>query len=261
MSDKDAATPRLFLIRHGKTASPLPQPLASFKLTPTAPLGETEWSRNGRFTGISDIPLLPEGEEKVRQTASVVFGPGRLIDPSKVSHIICSPRQRAQRTLQLLLDQITDPGTRTALTDKVNTTEDIAEWGYGDYEGLFLHQIQELRKSRGLDQDRPWNIWRDGCEGPGGHTPGQVTERLDQLIAQITSIHRQGLQTGDRKCDAVVVAHGHILRAFVKRWLGLDMATKMEMMLEPGGVCGLSYAHRDVEARAVLVGMSFPGPA
>ncbi|EXJ69932.1 uncharacterized protein A1O5_07005 [Cladophialophora psammophila CBS 110553] len=236
MSDKDAATPRLFLIRHG----------------------ETEWSRNGRFTGITDLPLLPEGEEKVRQTASVVFGPGRLIDPSKVAYIACSPRQRAQRTLQLLLDQIQDSSARTALKEKINTTEDIAEWGYGDYEGLLQHQIEELRKSRGLDKDRPWDIWRDGCEGPGGHSPAQVTERLDRLISQVTWMHRQGLQKGDRKCDAVVVAHGHILRAFVKRWLKLDMDAQIEMMLEPGGVCGLSYAHGDVEYRAVLVGMSFP---
>ncbi|KIW79572.1 hypothetical protein Z517_06184 [Fonsecaea pedrosoi CBS 271.37] len=237
MSDKDAATPRLFLIRHG----------------------ETEWSRNGRFTGITDLPLLPEGEDKVRQTAKVVFGAGRLIDPSKVAHIVCSPRQRAQRTLQLFLDQVQEPSWRAALTEKVHTTEDIAEWGYGDYEGLLQHQIEELRKSRGLDRERPWDIWRDGCEGPGGHTPPQVTERLDRLISQITSIHRQGLQQGDRNCDAVVVAHGHILRAFVKRWLKLDLGTHLEMMLEPGGVCGLSYAHGDIEARAVLVGMSFPG--
>ncbi|OQU96870.1 hypothetical protein CLAIMM_02891 isoform 2 [Cladophialophora immunda] len=239
MSDKDAGTPRLFLIRHG----------------------ETEWSRNGRFTGITDLPLLPDGEEKVRQTASVVFGPGRLIDPSKVASIVCSPRQRAQRTLQLLMDQIQDPRARTALAGKIDATEDIAEWGYGDYEGLHQHQIEYLRRSRGLDKDRPWDIWRDGCEGPGGHTPAQVTERLDRVIGQITSIHRQGLQDGNRKCDAVVVAHGHILRAFVKRWLKLELGTPMELMLEPGGVCGLSYAHGDVEARAVLVGMSFPGSA
>ncbi|KIX99498.1 uncharacterized protein Z520_05074 [Fonsecaea multimorphosa CBS 102226] len=231
------------------------------KLTHAASIGETEWSRNGRFTGITDLPLLPEGEEKVRQTASVVFGPGRLIDPSKIAYIACSPRQRALRTLGLLMDQIQEPSAHASLAEKIHKTEDIAEWGYGDYEGLLVHQIQELRKSRGLDKDRSWDIWRDGCEGPGGDTPAQVTERLDRLISQITSIHRQGLQDGDRKCDAVVVAHGHILRAFVKRWLGLEMATKVEMMLEPGGVCGLSYAHGDVECRAVLVGMSFPGSA
>ncbi|EXJ60886.1 2,3-bisphosphoglycerate-dependent phosphoglycerate mutase [Cladophialophora yegresii CBS 114405] len=237
MSDKDAATPRLFLIRHG----------------------ETEWSRNGRYTGISDIPLLPEGEEKIRQTASVVFGGGRLIDPSKLTSIICSPRKRARRTLEILLEQIQDSATRRTLESKLNVTEEIAEWGYGDYEGLYTHQIQELRRSRGLDTDRAWDIWRDGCEGDGGESAAQVQERLDAVISQITSVHKQALETGDPERDVLVVAHGHILRAFVKRWLQFEMGARLELMLEPGGVCGLSYAHGHIEQRAVLVGMSFPG--
>jgi len=223
--------------------------------------GETEWSRNGRYTGISDIPLLPEGEDKVRQTASVVFGPGRLIDPKKLAYIVCSPRKRATRTLELLLDQVPDAEARKTLQGKAITTEDIAEWGYGDYDGLLTHQIQELRKSRGLDRERPWDIWRDGCEGPGGESSAQVTERLDRLISQITRLQKDGLEMGHGKCDALVVAHGHILRAFVKRWLKFDLDTKLEMMLEPGGVCGLSYAHGNIDQRAVLVGMSFPGSA
>ncbi|KAJ9604677.1 hypothetical protein H2200_010791 [Cladophialophora chaetospira] len=236
MSDKDAATPRLFLIRHG----------------------ETEWSRNGRYTGISDLPLLPEGEDKVRQTASVVVGPGRLIDPSKITSIICSPRKRATRTLEILLEQVPDADARRTLESKINKTEDIAEWGYGDYDGLHTHQILELRKSRGHDTDREWDIWRDGTEGSGGESPSQVTERLDGLISTITNIHKEALESDNRKSNIVVVAHGHILRAFVKRWLKFDLETKLELMLEPGGVCGLSYAHGNIDSRAVLVGMSFP---
>ncbi|ETI24260.1 hypothetical protein G647_03629 [Cladophialophora carrionii CBS 160.54] len=272
MSDKDAATPRLFLIRHeslwtwNKPSLFLPKRVVAVVVA--APvfsthtshffLGETEWSRNGRYTGISDIPLLPEGEEKVRQTASVVFGGGRLIDPSKLTSIICSPRKRARRTLEILLEQIQDAVTKETLERKTNVTEEIAEWGYGDYEGLYTRQIQELRKSRGLDKERAWDIWRDGCEGSGGESAAQVQARLDGLISQITSIHQEALEKGDRKSDVVVVAHGHILRAFVKRWLQFDMGARLELMLEPGGVCGLSYAHGHIEQRAVLVGMSFP---
>jgi broad specificity phosphatase PhoE len=53
-------------------------------------------------------------------------------------------------------------------TTKVSTTDRLAEWGYGSYEGLVTSEIRELRKQRGLDTDRPWDIWRDGCEGEGG---------------------------------------------------------------------------------------------
>lgn len=44
-------------------------------------------------------------------------------------------------------------------------TEDIAEWDYGDYEGLVVREIRARRKEKGLDREREWNIWRDGCEG------------------------------------------------------------------------------------------------
>jgi probable phosphoglycerate mutase len=182
-----------------------------------------------------------------------------LIDPGKLTNVICSPRKRARRTLEILLEQIQNPATKKMLEDNTNVTEEIAEWGYGDYEGLYTHQIQELRRSRGLDKDRAWDIWRDGCEGRGGESAAQVQERLDGLISQITLTHKEALEKGDRKSNIVVVAHGHILRAFVKRWLNFDMGARLELMLEPGGVCGLSYAHGHVEQRAVLVGMSFPG--
>lgn len=196
----------------------------------------------------------------MRQTASVIFGKARLIDPAQVSTIICSPRIRARRTLELLLDQV-DPTSRNDLQAKTGVTEDIAEWGYGDYEGLLTAQIRELRRQRGLDSQRPWDIWRDGCEGPGGHSPAQVGERLDRVIDGIVKVHAAALKEG-RRDDVVVVAHGHILRAFVKRWLGfsVDAPVRLEFMLEPGGVAGLSYASGDVEKRALLVGMRIPNP-
>lgn len=147
---------------------------------------------------------------------------------------------------------------RTKLQRERAVTDDLAEWGYGDYEGLHTHEIRELRKTRGLDQAQPWDIWRDGTEGEGSESPQQVAERLDRIISKITKLQGEALAKQHRM-DVVVVAHGHILRAFVKRWLGLDLESKLELMLEPGGVCGLSYAHGSIDARAVLVGMSFPG--
>lgn len=151
-----------------------------------------------------------------------------------------------------------DAESRTKLENETTTTDDIAEWGYGDYEGLYTQEIRELRKRRGLDQTQPWDIWRDGTEGAGGESAQQVADRLDRMISEITRLQGEA-QEKKHRADIVVVAHGHILRAFVKRWLGLSLDAKLELMLEPGGVCGLSYAHGNIEERAVLVGMSFPG--
>lgn len=138
MSLADAVTPRLFLIRHG----------------------ETEWSKNGRYTGITEKELLPEGEAKVTATAKLVYGSGKLIDPTKLQKVFVSPRRRAQRTWEIY--DHTSPGY---VGTEVETTERIAEWGYGDYEGLFNTEIKELRRGRGHDKEREWDIWRDGTEG------------------------------------------------------------------------------------------------
>lgn len=58
-------TPRVFIIRHG----------------------ETEWSLNGRHTGITDIPLTANGEKRIRATGKALVGDDRLILPSKLAHM------------------------------------------------------------------------------------------------------------------------------------------------------------------------------
>ena len=86
-----------------------------------------------------------------------------MIDPSKVARVYVSPRKRAVDTFELAIC----PEDRKALNDagKVTYTDRLVEWDYGLYEGLVTSEILELRKSHGLDDKGPWNIWRDGCEG------------------------------------------------------------------------------------------------
>jgi probable phosphoglycerate mutase len=149
----------------------------------------------------------------------------------------------------------------------VQITEAICEWDYGEYEGLTSKQIQESRKQKGLG---PWDIWRDGC--PGGEyvyfssffslqcyaamqcnamslavavtnpqfsarSPEDVKHRLDALISEIKEKHhRPGFEHPDcAKGDVLVVAHGHILRAFAMRWTGKSL-TDTSLILEAGGV-------------------------
>jgi len=72
--------PRVYLVRHG----------------------ETEWSLNGRHTGVSDIPLTANGERMMREMSPRVIGPDKLIKPDHIRHVIISPRIRAQRTAELV---------------------------------------------------------------------------------------------------------------------------------------------------------------
>lgn len=229
--------------------------------------GETEWSLNGRHTGISDIPLTENGEKRIRATGRALVGADRLIVPKNLAHVYVSPRRRAQRTLELLglgceeelpwnqHGRLEESAHKTEA--KVEVTESIREWDYGDYEGITSQEIKEQRKQKG---EKEWDIWRDGC--PGGESPEQVTERVDALIADIRKrfhAHAIGKPKGSQRepFDVLVVAHGHILRAFAGRWIGKNIAENPSLILEAGGVGTLSYEHHSLNEPAILLGGAF----
>jgi broad specificity phosphatase PhoE len=225
----------------------LPQPI---QLTPNK--GQTEWTISGQCTGSTDIPLTAVGESQVIASSKVVVGQGKLIDPSKLTKVFISPRTRAQRTYDLLFDD----AARAALKEKVEITEDIREWEYGAYEGVTPTDIRKQRKEKGLDTERPWDIWHDGCED--GESPTEVATRLDELIAKIKQLQAPCMD-GWRPADIVVIAHGHSLRAFAKRWIGFEMGMRLPLMLEPGAVGVLSYEHHRVDEPALLLGVNMGG--
>ena len=76
-----------------------------------------------------------------------------------------SPRKRALQTLQCLFDRDRSHSGISINDDRVTVTEKLAEWDYGDYEGLLVDEIRQKRKAEGLDTERAWKIWRGGCEG------------------------------------------------------------------------------------------------
>ncbi|KAK3897891.1 histidine phosphatase superfamily [Staphylotrichum tortipilum] len=230
MSDQDALTPRVFLVRHGN----LKEINTGFKVYIT-----------GRRIGPS--------EAQVSSTAATLVGAGKLLDPSRLAHIFISPRRRARRTFELLL---LSPSFGAAdWKEKITYTEDIAEWDYGDYEGLKVGEIRKLRKERGLDQEMEWDIWRDGCEG--GESMQRVSDRLDRLVSQIREIQRPHMNRGGA-ADVLLVAHGLILRCFLKRWLDFSVDFPLQMMLAPGAIAVLSYKNNNIEEPAFHLGITLP---
>ncbi|KAJ1325563.1 sedoheptulose-bisphosphatase [Microdochium nivale] len=250
-------TPRVFIVRHG----------------------ETEWSLSGQHTGSTDIPLTEKGEKRIRATGRALVGNDRLIVPAQLAHIYVSPRKRAQRTLELLnleLDepypwqlhgdkpeqqrgQGRDPAQSRACGARVQITEDIREWDYGDYEGITSAEIRDRREQAGLP--RTWDIWADGC--PGGESPEDVTQRVDRLIVDIRSrFHAPciGKPESGREAhqgDVLIVAHGHILRAFAMRWAKQGLQDGPLFLMEAGGVGTLSYEHKNIDEPAILLGGAF----
>jgi broad specificity phosphatase PhoE len=176
--------------------------------------GETEWSRTGRHTGRTDVPLTERGEAEARALA------GRW-DGGSVARVLVSPAVRAQRTARLAgLD-----GPRS------ETDPDLWEWDYGGYEGRTSEQIR---------QDRPgWYLWTDGVIAGDSAHPG---ESVDQVGARVDAVlaRAQPLLAGG---DVLLVAHGHVLRVLTARWLGLEPAAGRLFRLDTGTVSRLGTEH------------------
>ena len=168
--------------------------------------------------GRTDLPLTQNGIHRMHEAAKALVGEDRLLTSSTITHIFVSPRQRAKQTLSLL-------GLPSHIP--VTVTQALAEWDYGDYEGVTTADIKASRP------DGKWDIWIDGC--PGGESPQDVSERVDVLIRDIREIHKNAMEEG-KFGDVLLVAHAHILRSFTARWLGEQVCAGRHFLLDAGGV-------------------------
>jgi len=141
--------------------------------------GETEWSASGRHTSTTDLDLTPAGVAAAERLKPVLARQSFAL-------VLTSPRLRARRTAELAGFDAEVDG-------------DLAEWAYGDYEGLTTEEIRERVPG--------WTIWTHPC--PGGETPEQVGERLDRVVARVRAVDG----------DVLIFAHGHSLPALGARWL------------------------------------------
>ncbi len=163
--------------------------------------GETEWSAARRHTSVTDLTLTPEGEETARELASALEGPFDLV--------LTSPRERARTTARL------------AGFPDAEVCDDLVEWGYGDYEGLTAEQIRET--------DPGWTVWTHPC--PGGESAEQVSARLDRVVARAREVEG----------DVLLFSHGHALRAFAARWLGLPVSEGRLLRLDTATLSMLGF--------------------
>lgn len=167
--------------------------------------GETEWSRNGRHTGVTDIPLTPHGEKQAAALAP-------LLADRRFALVLASPRTRALQTARL-----------AGFGDRAEVDEDLVEWDYGAYEG---------RTSADIHTEAPgWTIFTGPT--PGGETPAHIGERLDRVIARCRAADG----------DAILFAHGHCLRVLAARWCELPPVEGRRFVLSTGTVSLLGWEH------------------
>jgi probable phosphoglycerate mutase len=168
--------------------------------------GETPWSASGRHTSYTEVDLTAAGERQARAL-------GAALAVRSTAAVLCSPRRRALRTAELA-------GLPVSEVD-----DDLAEWGYGEYEGVTTPQIHATRPA--------WDLWTDGC--PGGESPAQVSARADRLLAGVRPLLDAG--------DVVLVGHGHMSRAVAARWVEQPVAFGGRLRLATGTVSVLGYEH------------------
>ena len=156
--------------------------------------GETEWSASGQHTSVTDLPLTEAGR---RQAAAV----RQVLGDLTPALVLSSPRRRALETAELAGLRVDD------------TTEDLAEWFYGAYEGKTTAEIRAEKPD--------WTIWRDGPRD--GERAADVQQRADRVLGRAI----RSLPDG----PVVLVGHGHFSRVLGARWIGLPVAAGGNLLL------------------------------
>jgi probable phosphoglycerate mutase len=167
--------------------------------------GNTAWTVSGQHTGLTDLPLTPNGERNARLL-------GERLKGMTFAKVFTSPLQRAARTCEL-----------SGFGAGAEIDPDLVEWNYGEYEGLTSAQV--------LRQRPDWQLFRDGA--PGGESPDQVSERADRVVQRVRGVAG----------DVLLFSSGHFIRILTARWLGLGPDMGKYFLLTPASLSALSYEH------------------
>lgn len=164
--------------------------------------GETEWNREGRYQGRTDIPLADVGEQQVRRLGARLGG-------IRVDVAVSSPLARAKATA----DAILGAPERTAPACELELDTGLLEISHGAWEGMLASDVAR-------DHAEMFGVWRsspsrDAPAGPGAETLGDVEVRAWAVLEQVFARARDG--------TALIVAHDAVNRVILCRVLGLPL--------------------------------------
>jgi broad specificity phosphatase PhoE len=177
--------------------------------------GETEWSRSGHYTGITDIPLTAHGIDEAR-------GLGQRLRSIPFAHVLTSPLQRSQSTCAL-----------AALGPIPVITNDLTEWDNGDDAGHTPAEVLALRPD--------WNLFRDGSSN--GQTPPHVCARADRIISRLRTLDG----------NVALFSHSHFGRVLAVRWIGLSVEYGQYFLLNTASFSILGFNPRHLDVPVIIV--------
>jgi probable phosphoglycerate mutase len=169
--------------------------------------GATPWSDSGQHTSYTDLELTDEGRTQAEALAPVLAR-------QRFALVLSSPRQRARETATLA-------GFPDAVVD-----DDLAEWNYGELEGITTEQIHERR-----GKWKDWTIFTGAV--PGGESLAEVGARAQQVLARVDAVD------GDVCC----FGHGHMLRVLTAVALSFDPGAGAHFALDPATVNIIGWEH------------------
>ena len=167
--------------------------------------GETEWSKSGKHTGLTDIPLTQNGEKQA-------IALGDRLSSINFDHVFCSPLIRAKETCRLA-NQL----------DKAIITPDLLEWNYGDYEGVTSKDIAK--------KDPNWNLFINGS--PNGESLEDIKKRYQHLADILKPLSG----------NIALFSSGHFTRSFTVLYLNLALQEGLHFPLSTGSVSILGQNH------------------
>jgi len=168
--------------------------------------GETAWSLSGQHTGLTDLPLTPNGERNAQRL-------GERLKGLRFARVFTSPLQRAARTCEL-----------AGFGAVAEIDPDLVEWNYGQYEGLTSAEILRERPD--------WQLFRDGA--PGGESPEQIGERADRVVRCVRAVPG----------NVLLFSSGHFIRVLASSWLGLGPGCAGRyLVLSTASLSALGYEH------------------
>ena len=174
--------------------------------------GETEWSRDRRHTGRTDVPLTDQGRRQAKALRARLEGRG-------FAKVLVSALSRAVETCRL-----------AGLGDRAERRSELVELDYGEAEGLTTAQLRERVPG--------WTVWTH--DTPGAETLEQVATRLQPLIEELRATDG----------DVAIFAHGHVLRVLAALWIGMPPQGGARLALQTGTLSTLAWEHETQVVRA-----------
>ena len=217
--------------------------------------GESDWNRENRFTGWTDVDLSEKGTGEARAAGKLLKAEGYAFDLAHTSVL-----RRAIRTLWLALDEL---GQMWLLVEK---SWRLNERHYGALQGLNKAELaakfgeqQVLVWRRSYDTPPPELDRADPrYEGNDARYAGikvPLTECLKDTVARVVPYWQSSIAPAVRAGKRVLIAaHGNSLRALVKHLDGISDEKIVEKNIPTGIPLVYELDHALKPARSYYLG-------